>query len=126
LDALVVHIKQPKFLLLFSQFLYKCCHPDVQTTPSTLKECPAFDGTIKIHHSTIATFYAPSNLSGSGSLQCKQIQSTPSFFGHPCHDSVFAVTDDSWPGMEGTEIRHIQLFFSFQYQCKDYSCALIN
>ncbi|KAF8256455.1 hypothetical protein EI94DRAFT_1822967 [Lactarius quietus] len=71
LDALVVHVKQPKFLLLFSQFLYKCCHPDVQTAPFTLEECPAFDGTIKIHHSAITTFYAPSNLSGSGGLQCE-------------------------------------------------------
>ncbi|KAF8270724.1 hypothetical protein EI94DRAFT_1698596 [Lactarius quietus] len=126
LHALVAHIKQLKFPLLFSQFLSKCCHPDVQIAPSTLEECPAFDSTIKVHHSAVATFYAPSDISGSGSLWCEKIQSTPSFLGHPHCDTTFVVTDNSWPGMEGLEIGCIQLFFSFQYQCKDYSCALIN
>ncbi|KAF8260235.1 hypothetical protein EI94DRAFT_1773744 [Lactarius quietus] len=126
LHALAAHIKQPDFPLLFLQFLYKCCHLDVQIAPSTLKECPTFNGTIKVHHSAVATFYTPSDLSGSGGLQGEQIQSTPSFFGHPCRDTTFVVTDDSGPGMEGLEIGRIRLFFSFQYWGKDYSCALIN
>jgi hypothetical protein len=126
LHALAAHIKQPDFPLLFSQFLYKCCHPDAQIIPSTIEDCPAFEGTIKIHHSTVATFYAPSDLSGSGGLRRERIWSMPCFFGSPCCDTVFVVTDDSWPGMEGMEIGCIQLFFSFQYRCKDYSCALIN
>ncbi|KAF8256454.1 hypothetical protein EI94DRAFT_1646520, partial [Lactarius quietus] len=41
-------------------------------------------------------------------------------------DTVFVVTDDSQPGMEGMEIGHVQLFFSFQYWHKDYLCTLIN
>ncbi|KAF8258996.1 hypothetical protein EI94DRAFT_1774037 [Lactarius quietus] len=126
LHALAAHIKQPDFPLLFLQFLYKCCHPDVQIAPSTLEECPAFDGTIKVHHSAVTTFYAPSDLSGSGGLQHDRIRSTPSFFGHPRRDTAFVVTDDSRPGMEGLEIGCVRLFFSFQYRRKDYSCALIN
>jgi hypothetical protein len=114
------------FPLIFSQFLYKHCHPDVQISPSTLKGCPAFDGMIKVHHSAVATFYAPSDLSGLGGLQFEQIQSTPCFFGHPCRDTVFVITDNSQPGMEGMEIRCVQLFFSFQYQHQEFSCALIN
>ena len=126
LHALAAHIKQPDFPLLFSQFLFKCCHPDAQIALPTVEDCLAFHGAIEIHHSAVATFYAPSDLSGSGSLWHERIRSTPYFFGHPCCDTVFIVTDDSQPGMEGMEIGRVQLFFSFQYQRKDYSCALIN
>ena len=68
---------------------------DVQSVLSTLKEYLAFDGTIKVHHFAIATFYAPSDLSGSGGLRREQIWSTPYFFGHPHRDTVFVVTDNS-------------------------------
>ncbi|KAN0132708.1 hypothetical protein V8E53_009379 [Lactarius tabidus] len=81
---------------------------------------------IKVYHSALATFYAPSDLSGSGGLWHEQIQSTPNFFGHPHHDTVFVVIDNSQLGMEGMEIGHILLFFSFEYRCKNFSCVLIN
>ncbi|KAH8977241.1 hypothetical protein EDB86DRAFT_3067928 [Lactarius hatsudake] len=67
-----------------------------------------------VHHSAIATFYAPSDLSGSGGLRRERIQSTPHFFGHPRRDTVFVVVDDSQVGMEGMEIG------------RNFSCALIN
>ncbi|KAI9436783.1 hypothetical protein BJY52DRAFT_1130347 [Lactarius psammicola] len=126
LHALAVYIKQPKFPLIFSQFLYKLCHPDEQIAPSTIGECPTFEGTIKVHHSAIAIFYAPGDLSGSGGLRHERIRSTPYFFGHPRHDTVFVVVDDSKPGMEGMEIGRVLLFFSFEYRRKNLSCALIN
>ena len=126
LHPLAVHIKQPKFPLAFAQFLYKISHPTEQIAPSTLAECPAFDGTIKVYCSAMATFYAPSDLSGSGGRRSELIRSTPSFFGHPRRDTVFVVTDNSQPGMQGMEIGRVQLFFSFEYRRKSYSCALIN
>ena len=126
LHALAAYINQPKFPLVFMQFLYKCRHPEEQFAPPTIVECPAFDGAIKVHHSAVATYYAPSDLSVSGGLQREQIRSTPNFFGHPHYDTVFVVTDDSRPGMEGMEIGRVLLFFSFEYRRKTFSCALIN
>ncbi|KAH9015164.1 membrane dipeptidase-domain-containing protein [Lactarius pseudohatsudake] len=41
---------------------------EMQVAPSTIGECPAFEGVIKVHHSAVATFYAPGDLSGSGGL----------------------------------------------------------
>jgi hypothetical protein len=122
----VAYIEQPKFPLVFTQFLYKFCHLDEQIAPSTTEECPAFDGTIKVHHSAVTTFYAPSDLSGSGGLRRERIRSTPNFFGHPCRDTVFVVTDDSQLGMEGMEIGRVLLFFSFEYRQRNFSCTLIN
>ncbi|KAI9435393.1 hypothetical protein BJY52DRAFT_1197592 [Lactarius psammicola] len=69
--ALAMYICQPKFPLVFAQFLYKVCHPDEQIAPSKIEECPAFDGVIKVHHSAVATFYVPGDLSGSGGMQRK-------------------------------------------------------
>ncbi|KAI9452680.1 hypothetical protein BJY52DRAFT_1124162 [Lactarius psammicola] len=124
--ALAMYICQPKFPLVFAQFLYKVCHPDEQIAPSKIEECPAFDGVIKVHHSAVATFYAPGDLSGSGGMRRKRIRSTPHFFGHPRRDTVFVVVDDSQTGMEAMEIGRVLMFFSFEYRRKTYSCALIN
>ncbi|KAN0134484.1 hypothetical protein V8E53_007630 [Lactarius tabidus] len=126
LHALATYINQPKFPLVFMQFLYKYGHSNKQIAPSTIEECSAFEGVIKVHHSAVATFYSPSNLSGSGGLQREQIRLTPNFFGHPRRDTVFVVTDDSQAGMEGMEIGHVLLFFSFEYWCKTFPGALIN
>ena len=126
LHTLVVYINQPKFPLIFMQFLYKCCHPKEQFAPPTIEECSVFNGAIKVYHSTVTTYYVPSDLSRSGGLWHKQICSMPNFFGHPCYVTVFVVTDNSWLGMEGMEIGCVLLFFSFEYQCKTFLCALIN
>ncbi|KAI9435153.1 hypothetical protein H4582DRAFT_1817832 [Lactarius indigo] len=126
LYALATYIQQPNFPLVFTQFLYKFSHPDEQIAPSRIEECPAFKGAIKVHHLAIATFYAPSDLSGSGGLRRERIQSTPYFFGHPRRDTVFVVIDDSQAGMEAMEIGRVLLFFSFEYRRKNFSCALIN
>ena len=126
LHALAAYINQPKFPLVFRQFLYKCHHPEEPNAPSTIEECPGFDDTIRVHHSALATFYAPSDLSGSGGLRRERIRSAPNFFGHPRRDTVFVVVDDSRPGMEGMEIGRVLLFFSFEYRHKNVSCALIN
>ncbi|KAH9029132.1 hypothetical protein EDB84DRAFT_1605005 [Lactarius hengduanensis] len=126
LNALAMYIQQPKFPLVLAQFLYKFSHPDELVAPSTIDECPAFEGAIKVHHSAIATFYAPSDLSGSGGLRRERIRSTPHFFGYSRRDTVFVVVDDSQAGMEAMEIGRVLLFFSFEYRRKSFSCALIN
>ncbi|KAF8259888.1 hypothetical protein EI94DRAFT_1773823 [Lactarius quietus] len=129
LRTLAAYINQPRFPLVFSQFLYKHCHPEEQIAPPTIEECPTFEGTIKVHHSAVATYYSPSNLSGSSGLWCERIQSTPNFHGHACRDTVFIVVDNSelgMEGMEGMEVGSVLLLFSFEYQCKTFLCVLIN
>jgi hypothetical protein len=100
-------------------------HPD-QPPPSLIDDCPRFEGEIKVHHSAVAIFYAPSDLCGAGGMRRERIRSNPSFYGHPRRDTVFVVLDDSKPGMEGMEIGRVLLFFSFFYRRKSHSCAFIN
>jgi len=125
LERLAAHISQPKFPLAFRQFLFTLDHPD-ETLPLAIDSCPQFEGDIKVYHSAVAHFYAPSDLCGAGGMYCEQIRSTPTFHGHSHHDTVFVVLDDSKPGMEGMEIGRVLLFFSFVYRRKSYPCALIN
>ena len=54
------------------------------------------------------------------------IRSTPSWYDHPRHDTVFVALDDSLPGMEGMVVARVQLFFSFNYKRVDYACAYVN
>ena len=100
-------------------------HPD-QPIPVRLEDLPSFEGEIRVYHSAVATFYAPSDLCGTGGLHRERIRSTPSFHGYPRRDTVFVVLDDLKDGMEGMEIGRVLLFFSFVYHRRKYSCALIN
>jgi hypothetical protein len=123
--SLAAHIGQAKFPLALRRFLFMLNHPD-QPTPDKLEDLPPFESEIKVHHSAVAIFYAPSDFCGSGGLRREHIRSTPLFHGHPRRDTVFVVLDDSKDGMEGMEIGRVLLFFSFRYHRRDYSCALIN
>jgi hypothetical protein len=101
-------------------------HTGDKEVPHRLEELPLFGGDIQVYHSAVATFYTPSDLCGTGGLHRELIRSTPLFYGHERWDTVFVVLNDSKGGMEGMEIRHILLFFSFCYRRQDFSCALIN
>ena len=79
-----------------------------------------------MHHSALATFFAPSDLCGTGGMRQEHIRSTASWYDHPCHDTVFVVLDDNLPGMEGMVIARVQLFFSFKYKRAEYACAYVN
>ena len=125
LHLLAEFINQPCLPLALRRFLFVHNHPE-QQVPVELKELPLFEGQIKVYHSAIATFYAPSDLCGAGGLRHERIRSTPSFFGHDRRDTVFVVLDEAKSGMEGMEIGRVLLFFSFQYRRKSFSCALIN
>ncbi|PPQ88480.1 hypothetical protein CVT25_012030, partial [Psilocybe cyanescens] len=82
LSTLAAYIGQPQFPFALRQFLFSLDHPD-QQIPTKLVNFPPIDGTIKVYHSAMATFYAPSDLCGTGGLHQEQIFLTPFFHGHP-------------------------------------------
>jgi len=87
---------------------------------------PSFEGEIKVYHSAVAIYYAPSDLCGAGGLYRERIRLTPSFHRHERRDTVFVVLDESESGMKGMEIGRILLFFSFQYRQQSFSCTLVD
>jgi hypothetical protein len=90
-------------------------NPD-QQMPAQLEDLPLFDGELKVYHSVVSRYYAPSDICGIGGLRRERIRSMPSFHGHERRDTAFVVLDESKAGMEGMEIGRVLLFFSFYYR----------
>jgi hypothetical protein len=71
-------------------------------------------------------FFVPSNLCGVGGMHQEQIHSTPSWYDHPHHNTIFIILDDTLPGMEGMVITCIQLLLLFNYSGINHHCTLVN
>jgi len=119
------HINQPGLPSALARFRYFMKHPTSKTAPEDLS-LHEFLGHIHVYHSAKATFYAPSDLCGSGGLCRETIYSTPYFRGGRRCDTIFVERDAEKSGMEGMDVAQVQLFFSFSTERKTYSCALTN
>ncbi|KAJ7921877.1 hypothetical protein B0H13DRAFT_2230534 [Mycena leptocephala] len=79
---------------------------------------------LRLHHSAIARFYAPSDLGGAGGMYRERIRSNPSWHGYARRDTVFA--DVGTEAMKGLVVGRTMLFFSFVFGGKEYQCALVH
>ncbi|KAI9454454.1 hypothetical protein BJY52DRAFT_1122761, partial [Lactarius psammicola] len=79
-----------------------------------------FHGCVCVHHSAVAIFFAPSDLCSTGGMLQEWICSTPPWYDHSHHDTVYVVLDDTLPGMEGMVIarRTCLIFVGEQGRCK--------
>ncbi|KAJ7312556.1 hypothetical protein DFH08DRAFT_918007 [Mycena albidolilacea] len=126
LDALAVHINQPRLPELLRRFLYEVLNGPLadDALPVPLDACPVFAGKVAVHHSAIAHFYAPSDLGGAGGMYRERIRSNPNWHGYARRDTV--LVDVGAPIMRGIVIGRVQLFFSFDFGDKLFECALVN
>lgn len=126
---LATHVNQPRLPELVRRFLYDQVQDDPENIGSevALDDCPIFNGNIRIFHSAIARFYAPSELCGSGGMHREHIRSTPLWRGlYARRDTVFVETDGGQAGMLGMAIGRVHLFLSFSHEGVRYPCALIQ
>jgi len=121
------YINEPGFLLAFNQFLYSRRHPN-RSVPDDVITRVNFMGKIHVFHSAVARFYSTSDLCGAGGMYRQRIQSNPSWHGHPRRDTVFVVTDEDQPGMQGLLVARVLLFFSFvdDVDRETVPCALVS
>ncbi|KAJ7884272.1 hypothetical protein B0H13DRAFT_2537445 [Mycena leptocephala] len=122
LDALAVHIQQPRFPALFRRFLHAEIHGPI--TDVALEDCPIFRSRICVYHSAVARFYAPSDLCGAGGMYSERIRPNPNWHGYPRRDTV--LIDADGPVMRGLVIGRVLLFFSFTFSNKEHQCALVH
>ena len=111
------------------RFLYDQINDDPEDIGSdvALDSCPIFNGNVRVFHSAVARFYAPSELCGAGGMHREHIRSTPLWRGlYMRRDTVFIETDGEQPGMLGMAIGRVQLFFSFSHEGVGYPCALVQ
>ena len=85
------------------------------------------DCRVSVFHSAIATFFAPSDPSGTHGMRRERIRSTPSWRGRkPQRNCAFVVEDADVPGMAGLNVVQVQLFFSLVYHNVLYPMALVD
>ena len=89
---------------------------------------PMINGRIEVFNSAIATFCAPSDISGITGMHREHIRAMPSWRNGPArYDTVLINSNlDSVEGIYGFEIARILLFFAFWYQERQYPCALVH
>jgi hypothetical protein len=119
-------IQQPDFPNLIPQFIYNQQHSDCTSNTSSA-DLPTFYGKITIYPSAVATFHAPSDISGIGGMRRERIRAVKSRRkGSGCYNTIFVNTDPTMDGMQGLEVARVRLFFSFSHEGVEYPCALVH
>ena len=81
---------------------------------------------IAVYPSAVATFHAPSDISGVNGMRHERIHAVKSWRkGPPRYDTVF-VNMNSEKGMHGLHIARARLLFSFTHNKVRYPCALVD
>lgn len=117
---------------LTRRFLYDQLYPDSDISGSDvdISECPELRGLVTVFNSAVATFYAPSDLSGIGGMYRERIRATPAWkkgdIETPRYDCVFIDINSTLLGMRGLQIARVHLFFSFHFNTTVYPCALVR
>jgi hypothetical protein len=87
------------------------------------------------YSSAVATFYAPSDLSGAGGMRKERIRAVSRWRGgHPRFDAVLlrhnsgseSPSNDEPTTINSFSIARVRLFFSFNYNHASYECALVH
>lgn len=124
-----VQIGHPDLYHLVRLFLrdrLSALNPDTNDLNANYPELP--DGTsIFKYPSAVATFHAPSDLSGLHGMHRERIYATAAWRGGPSRsDCVFLGTDSDELGFRGLQAARVLLFFSFKYSGCLYPCAMIH
>lgn len=117
---------------LVSEFLRGQLHGDSESDADSSisnSDFPTYtiSSSVSVFHSAVATFFAPSDLSGVGGMHSEWIRAHPNWRkSYPRYDTVFLEKDSNVRGFPGLHVARVFLFFSFKYQGKTYPCALIQ
>ena len=124
-----MELQQPNFTNLIRRFLHRQRHPDADSDSAdvSLDELPRFHEKVSLYSSAVATFYAPSDISGIGGMRRERIRAVPTWRkGGSRYDCVFINTDSSSQGMRGLDVARVRQFFSFNSGGVHYPCALVQ
>ena len=122
LDTLAIDIGEPNLRHHLRCFLQDQLESDSSSSPFFY-----IPDKISVYSSAVATFYAPSDLCGTGGMRCEWMHAVTSWRrGRPRYDCVFVNTDESELGMRGLSIARARLFFRVTVNCLKYPCALVH
>ena len=100
---------------------------DASLVDDSDNQLPEIDDLITLYPSAVATYFAPSDLSGVGGMHSERIRATSNWRNEgPRYDTVFVNTNPNKDGMRGLDIARIKQFFSFKSQGHLYPCAMVQ
>ncbi|KAJ3502576.1 hypothetical protein NMY22_g18540 [Coprinellus aureogranulatus] len=113
------------------RFLYDQLFPDSEDIGMDvrLEDCPYVDPNlhVKIFHTAIALYHAPSEDSGIGGMKREIIRSSPAWQGGaPRHDCVYIEKDPGEVGFKGLGVAQVMFFLSFKHLGVEYQCAYVR
>ena len=112
------------------KFLYDQLYPDSAIPSEDILEDSLpemITGKLFVFNSAVATFHAPSDISGVTGMHREHIRATSSWRrGTPRYDCVLINSYPDVDGARGFEIARVLLFFSFKHNVVDYPCALVQ
>jgi hypothetical protein len=128
-QALSQHLNIPHLAAMISRFLYTQENPDdgrlLEVIP--LEDCPQYTGKVQVYLSAIATYRAPSDLSGSSGMRYERIRCVSSWWDGPARqDCVYVEQDTKLPGFRGLFIGQIKSFIKIKHNKIYYPCAVIS
>jgi hypothetical protein len=102
LEELSIQLEEPMLREYIRRFLYDQLYPDSELCGMDvpLDTCPEVRRSlrVKVFHSAVSTYYAPSDLSGLGGMHRERIRATPSWKRGPArYDCVFIDKDPELP-----------------------------
>jgi hypothetical protein len=119
-------------LALVQHFLYDQLHPDSELPSHAVEPVllPTPQSTVAVFPSAIATFFAPSDISGLCGMYRQRIRATSLWrrgdIPAPRYDTVLVSTGSDTDGLDGTHVARVKLFFSFSHNGVEYPCALVE
>jgi hypothetical protein len=124
-----IRLERPNFPILVRRFLYDQLNLASPIPSHEILESayPTIEGNICTFNSAIATFHAPSDISGITGIRREFIRATSSWRNGPArYDCVLVNANPDVDHARGFEIARVFLFFSFLHQDRGYPCALIQ
>ncbi|KAG1894965.1 uncharacterized protein F5891DRAFT_1130757 [Suillus fuscotomentosus] len=119
----------PCFPLMIQEFIHDQQHSDDPNPPEyDPATAQLFLGKLTIFNSAAASFYAPSDLSGTGGMHWEHIRATPSWCGGPCrNDCIFINMGANLDSpMGGLAVAWVLCFFSFSNWTSHYPCTVVH
>lgn len=124
-------VDEPNLTRLIQEFIYNQRHPG--SSAHDIPNLPPFYEKITIHTAAVATFHAPSDLSGIGGMKRERIHAVSRWRKGPGrYDTLFInvasdnAEDSSPRGILDLEVARAHLFFSFTLNGVKYPCALVH
>ncbi|KAF5332268.1 hypothetical protein D9611_007993 [Ephemerocybe angulata] len=127
LKDLAQYLHEPQLERAFLEHLFNLRHP-TRLIPDDITSSTSFNGKIKVFHSAVARFFAPSDACGAGGMQRQTMRCNPRWRnGEERMDTVF-ISQNGDPGMPGMLIAQLRLLFSFTDPHTEitHECALVN